>query len=122
MAISLGEIPTDGTSFMQVETKTSFFASQETECVFTYDKEVMEVLACQPYSRFSVKTSECESLLTRFIATLVCEEEVNGDIVLYYYSPVLENYVLIAGERVNLQVSKDGEVATIGYPMIDIGF
>ncbi len=121
-AVNLCEVPTNGTTFMQVKTSTSVFSSQETESVFTYSSEVMEVLAKSNFSRFSIKTSECDAVLSQFLAKLVCMEEVNGDTVSYYYSPILETYVIVGGEKVNLQVATDGEIATIGYPMIDIGF
>lgn len=121
-AVNLCEIPTDGTSFMQVKTQTSVFSTQETESVFTYDSEVMDVLATTNFSRFSIKTTDCETVLAEFLARAVYEEQVNGDTVAYYYSPILETYVVINGEKVNLQVSINGETATVGYPMIDIGF
>lgn len=121
-AANICEVPTDGTSFMQVETQTSVFSAQETESVFTFDSEVMDVLAAANFSRFSIKTTECDAVLNKLFATVVCKEEVNGDTISYYYSPILETYVVINGEKANLQVAISGGTATIGYPMIDIGF
>lgn len=116
------ELPTAGASFMQVETSVSVVASQEAASVYSYDKEVMAVLAKSEYTRFSIKTTNGETLLDSLRATLKTEEQVNGDTIEYYYSPLLEKYVMIGGERVNLQVAASDGIWTIGYPMIDIGF
>lgn len=122
ISANLVQVPTTGTSFMQVKTKTSFFVFQETECVFTYDKDVIKVLSEAGYSRFSIKTESGEVVLNQLFARLVYKEEVNGDTVLYYYSPILERYIYLNEKKVNLQVVTSDEITTIGYPMIDIGF
>ncbi|MFI3168311.1 MAG: hypothetical protein R3Y32_09395 [Bacillota bacterium] len=122
LGLNTFQLPIENTIFMQVETKVDALYIQETESVFTYDKEVMKVLANCKYSRFSIKTSNGEDVLSDLYASFVLSEEINGDTVEYYYSPILETYVYVSGEKVNLQVGESDGITTIGYPMIDVGF
>lgn len=115
-------VPTMGVEFMQVETKADAVKNQQTDSLFSYDKNAINALTECKYDRFSIKTTAGEEVIQSLRGKLRLQEEVENITVEYYFSPLLEEYVVVNGEKINLQVSEKNGVWTIGYPMIDIGF
>ena len=109
-------------NFLQGEIDSKITKSQEGYIVYSEDTEVMNLILSKNPSRFTLKTYEEEELISSLRAKEVFHENIAGKTITYYFSPVLESYVLVKGEKVNLQKSKNGNEFTFGYPLIDTSF
>jgi hypothetical protein len=49
---------------------------------------------------------------------IVFTEDVDGIHIVYAYSSNLTGYVMVNGQKVNIQIAKNGNILTIGYPLI----
>ncbi len=122
VSLNVWHLPTENVSVLQVTTKQKVFAVQETDTIYTTDPEVIAQLSNVAFKRFSLKTTSPETVLSSLFAVHVSTETTENAQVEYYFSPLLQEYVVVNGNKVNLQVAVSGEETAIGYPLLDIGF
>ena len=67
---------------------------------------------------FSGKENKILEILNKLNATTIKKENINDIKVIYAYSPLLKDYCLIDGFKVNLQVAYNKGIITAGYPLI----
>lgn len=60
-------------------------------------------------------------VLKKLRAKYILSEEFQDNLIEYYFSPRLRDYIIVGGNRVNLQISYGSKIK-IGYPIIREGF
>ena len=64
------------------------------------------------------KQEDLYKILSKLLAKKISSEMVEGMSVEYYYSPRLQNHVVVDGKKVNLMIANRINNIKIGYPLI----
>lgn len=100
---------------------TMYFLSSSSNCVIsTLSDDDLPVYFKSALKGESVtfKSGEEEDFLKRFNVAEVFTEKIGSVSNKYYYSAKIPFYKLINGQKVNIHVSRCGDLATIGIPFI----
>ncbi|MBQ3235043.1 MAG: hypothetical protein IJA97_02670 [Clostridia bacterium] len=84
-------------------------------------KEVDKIIGFDGLS-FSLSESELESLISRYRASMICSDTVDGVECFYYYSPSISKIEVVRGKKVNVHVVKANGKITVGIPFIYYGY
>ena len=70
----------------------------------------------------NLSSEDLASILARYSANVIKEEEFLGGVSYYCYSPKLEGGIMIDGEVVNLQIAIKKDSVVLGTPIIFGGY
>ncbi len=81
--------------------------------------ETAEVHTADPLGEsMIIENFEPISALETLDADLVSTEVVGSAVVMYAYSPLIKEYKIVAGNKVNLQIATYETYSVIGWPLI----
>lgn len=61
---------------------------------------------------------DVKNILKTLNAKILLQEKYNNNSIIYCYTPVWQNFKILNGLKVNLQIVFNSELSTIGHPMI----